>query len=374
MSFNLFRPIQKHGFIKALDNRIGPLLVRLFSVAQVFDRDGAPLRRVLFVRPGGLGDALLLLPVIEAFMCKFPDAEIAVLAEARNRAAFVFLSRQVSVETYMQLGAFFRLRRKRYDLIIDTEQWYYLSAIYARLLKPKRLIGFETNERRRLLTDRVSYSPKDYEVNCFYRLLNPLGDCFDLSDKLPQIEIDSQIVKRTRTSFGLDEKRTKIAVFPGASVPEKCWPTRHYIQMCTELEAMDCQIIIVGAALERSVAAEIASSISCLNLAGLTTLEETAAVLGCMDLLVTGDSAMLHLAASLNTSTLSLFGPTCADKWAPRGERHASLKAQLDCMPCSRYGHVPRCPHHVKCLEELTPEKVLGAAKKLLSAEKEVGR
>jgi ADP-heptose:LPS heptosyltransferase len=74
----------------------------------------------------------------------------------------------------------------------------------------------------------------------------------------------------------------------------------------------------------------------------------------------------LHLAASLEVPTVSLFGPSSPLKWSPQGEHHKFLQEDFECVPCSRYGHIPSCHHSVKCLNNLAPEGVLDAALELL--------
>jgi hypothetical protein len=77
----IFSSSRKIKLIKAIDFWLGSLLAKLLPTIGV----SSPLAdknisRVLFVRPGGLGDALLLLPVIETFVKEYPGVEIDILA------------------------------------------------------------------------------------------------------------------------------------------------------------------------------------------------------------------------------------------------------------------------------------------------------
>ena len=357
----------KIRIIKTIDTWFGSFLARLFSALDtptlLTDRS---ISRVLFIRPGGLGDAILLLPVIEIIAKQHPDAQIDILAESRNQAAFSFLKIPHQVELYTDLGAFFRLRKNHYDVIIDTEQWYRLSTVYAHLLKPVRLIGFATNERARLLTDKVSYSLNDYELESFFRLLEPLGLVVGQSDKRLGIALEQKMIEQTRCLFGNTDVDQWVAVFPGASLPEKRWPIENYCKVVRGLQEKGLGVVIVGGETECEVAGIIEAETGCTNLVGKTSLAETGGVLVNMSLLITGDSALLHLAASLEVPTVSLFGPSNPKKWSPQGEQHKFLQEEFECVPCSRYGHIPSCPYDVKCLNTLAPEDVLDAALELL--------
>ncbi len=351
--------------LKTIDKLAGGLLTRALPRLRPAQVD--PIAKILFIRPGGLGDALLLLPVIERFAEANPGAVIDILAESRNRSAFAFLTVPHRVELYTRPGAFLRLRNRAYDVVIDTEQWYHLSAVYARLLKPRRLIGFATNARKRLLTDPVAYRLNDYEVDSFFRLLEPLGLVAEPDQKVLHLKLADDVLDRAARLLDPQETARRIAIFPGASVPEKCWPSDYYRRLVAGLQAEGNTVVLVGGKTEGAVAADLAASTQCRDLTGKTTLAETAGVLAAMDLLITGDSALLHLAASLGTPTLSLFGPSSPIKWAPQGaEKHVCLQKECDCIPCAQYGHIPPCPYDVKCLGKLLPDEVLAAARGML--------
>ncbi|MFH1027028.1 MAG: glycosyltransferase family 9 protein, partial [Pseudomonadota bacterium] len=106
-----------------------------------------------------------------------------------------------------------------------------------------------------------------------------------------------------------------------------------------------------------------------LNLAGKTSLQDTAAIMDRSALLVSGDSGVLHIAAGLGKPTVSLFGPGRSEKWAPQGDRHIVINRQLPCSPCTTFGTTPSCPRDAECLRSITPDEVANAVTMLLTAE-----
>lgn len=90
---------------------------------------------------------------------------------------------------------------------------------------------------------------------------------------------------------------------------------------------------------------------------GKTTLRESAALMHFCSILITNDSGLLHLAASINTSSISIFGPTAPWDKAPIGGKHKFLYKQLPCSPCYKYGEFSECSH-ITCLQSITPEEV----------------
>ncbi|MBW2520170.1 MAG: glycosyltransferase family 9 protein, partial [Deltaproteobacteria bacterium] len=135
------------------------------------------------------------------------------------------------------------------------------------------------------------------------------------------------------------------------------------------LQKKGFEVVVVGGKKESKIASDIAGQTKCKNMAGFTSLEQTASVLNNVQLLITGDSSVLHLAAIFGIPTLSLFGPSNPLKWAPRGKAHQYLYKQLDCAPCARHGHIPPCPHGLRCLDSITPKDVLDTAFKILDKE-----
>jgi ADP-heptose:LPS heptosyltransferase len=126
-------------------------------------------------------------------------------------------------------------------------------------------------------------------------------------------------------------------------------------------------VVVVGGAGDRGDGDLICADGVGLNLAGGTSLVESAAVIRRAALLVSGDSGLLHIGVGLGVPTVSLFGPGIAAKWAPRGERHIVLDKRLTCSPCTRFGSTPRCRDNGRCLKEITVDEVEQAVLRLLA-------
>lgn len=95
-----------------------------------------------------------------------------------------------------------------------------------------------------------------------------------------------------------------------------------------------------------------------LDLANITTLRETCAVLAACDTLVTGDSGPMHLACGVQTPVIALFGPTHR-VWGfyPEGPHDVVLEAECDCRPCSLHG-TAACRYDQRCMKSLLPADV----------------
>jgi len=327
--------------------------------------EGLP-RSFLFIRPGGIGDAVLLLPAIRALKEAHPDAVIDVLAERRNAQGFSFSPHVRQVFLYDRGTDLLKSLRNRYDVVIDTEQWHRLSAVVSRLIRSSVKIGYGTNERKRLFTHEVSYSHDAYEIDSFFNLLQPLGITSPGDPVPPFIEIESSVYKRAGELLGNLAQGTFVVLFPGASVPERRWGAERFRAVAEALEGGGIPVVVVGGREDAVEGAEIVTGMRGLNLAGKTSLAETAAVIDRSAVLVSGDSGILHIGVGLGKPTVSLFGPGIAKKWAPRGENHIILNKNLPCSPCTRFGTTPECPMGARCLQEINPDEVTAAVMALL--------
>ena len=104
-----------------------------------------------------------------------------------------------------------------------------------------------------------------------------------------------------------------------------------------------------------------------MNACGKLTLRQSAALIGNARLLVTNDSAPLHLATAMGTPIVALFGPTVTEfGFGPLRAGDVALGVQgLECRPCSPHGP-PACPlRHHRCMRELTVAAVLAAIEEL---------
>jgi lipopolysaccharide heptosyltransferase II len=358
----------KVRILKKADALLGPPLVALLGTLKRRAASApAQLRSVLVLRPGGIGDAVLLVPTLLALKEQHPQVRITVLAERRNAAAFALCPAVDRVLHYDRPSELLQALRGRYDLVIDTEQWHRLSALVARCATAPFSVGFATNERRRLFNCAIPYSHELYEAASFLNLLAPLGLTQLPPARFPFLEVPEQAARRAEQLLAPVAARPFAVIFPGASIAERRWGGVRFQQVAQHLALSGYAVVVVGGGDDSAEGEVIVRACGGLNLAGKTSLVETAAVLARSALLISGDSGVLHIAVGLGIPTVSLFGPGIEAKWGPKGEGHLVLNRQLSCSPCTRFGTTPPCPSAARCLSEITPEEVVSAARELLS-------
>ncbi|MBS1984069.1 MAG: glycosyltransferase family 9 protein [Bdellovibrionales bacterium] len=157
----------------------------------------------------------------------------------------------------------------------------------------------------------------------------------------------------------------------GSPWPTKRWPVENAAEMCTRLTREGIDVHLVGDPAAVPLGAEVKRLVPSLLLKDLTGQTD---LMGWIDaiqsarMLVSGDSAAVHVASDLNVPVLALFGPTLPEfGFAPW--RRNSLAVGLDdlaCRPCHIHGP-KKCPltHH-RCLKDLKGPQVWKALQAIL--------
>ncbi|HXF95199.1 MAG TPA: lipopolysaccharide heptosyltransferase II [Gemmatimonadales bacterium] len=157
-----------------------------------------------------------------------------------------------------------------------------------------------------------------------------------------------------------------VALAPGSIWGSKRWP--YYPDLGAALAERGSPVVVLGSRQDESLGDTVVGAVrraggQAVSTCGRLSLRESAALIGLAAVLVTNDSAPLHLAQAVETPVVAIFGPTVpAFGFGPRGPRDRALGVPgLDCRPCHRHGP-PACPlgHH-RCMRDLTVAEVLHA-------------
>jgi len=359
--------------LKKIDAVVGPPLLGLAtlrkpkSVLPAGHKLGP--KHILIIRPGGIGDAALLIPSLKALRKASPGVQVEVLCEPRNRGIFSSSPFVDRIFNYRDFKDLVHVQKRRYEMVIDTEQSHFLSTILASKFRRSTLVGFATNGREAVYGIGIEYSQEQYEMNCFSRLFEGAINgwsrhpFWDPPYFYPLPEEKRKVSKLLR---GI--RRPIVCIFPGASIEERRWPTERWASVTEHLWSEGFQPVLLGGANERGLAHEITAQADCplMNFCGDLSLSETGALFERTKLLISTDSGILHLGVLSGVPTVSLFGPGIAKKWGPKGENHIILNKELPCSPCTRFGETPPCPMGAQCMTAIMVDDVIKATSELL--------
>jgi ADP-heptose:LPS heptosyltransferase len=163
---------------------------------------------------------------------------------------------------------------------------------------------------------------------------------------------------------GMDaHRRPRVAVHLGAAFgPAKVWPTIRVIEVCRALATDGIIPVLLGTPTEAAAAADVQRATRAASLVGRDTPALLPAVLAEIDVLVSGDTGVAHLAAALGTAVVTLFGPTDPRLSAPRG-RAEILTHPVPCAPC----FYRTCPIEHPCMLGIGAEDVAVRVRALIA-------
>lgn len=382
-------------FVRWVDIYIGiPLACLLFCAGRLCrflrHRDTEkPPQRILLIKFWGIGNIIMLLPAARALKERFPGAALDILTLTTNKApaessglfAAAHLIDNSSLMAFLVTawGNYRGLKKAGYDLIIDFEQFARFSALYSALLNCPKTIGFNTKGQCRgfLYTHPVEYNNGIHITRSFYSLAGRAG-CSSkaeieaapvISDERHRDEALNLI-----SEWGFVNERL-IIMHTGTSrnFSLRRWPLEYYAELADKLaDNFAVKIVFTGTGEERELAEKAMSYMknksSAVNAAGRLDFYRFAALLKLSVLLVSADTAPVHLASSLAVPVCGLYGPNTPLLYGPWGARSIAFYKRLPCSPCiTNYNaKINKCRHprgEGTCMKGITPEEVFAGIK-----------
>jgi len=237
-------------------------------------------------------------------------------------------------------------------------------------------VGFTSSSGYCFLNREVPYWPDSHEVERVLELLSGLG--LEV-DKLPPELFPGEEDHGWATEFLSEQIEDWVAIAPGSVWPTKRWLPERFAQLAARVTSeLHCGVVFVGGEEDRFLCRKIAAEVKGKSLvaAGEASVLQSAALLSKCRLLISNDSAPVHLASAVGTKVVDIYGPTVPEfGFYPHGEGHQIVQVEdLYCRPCSKHGP-KRCPEgHFRCMREISVERVFDAVVSLLTkaTEKEV--
>jgi len=323
------------------------------------------IKKILVIQTAFIGDAILCTTIYKGIKKILPHCSIDVLAIPQTSNLFQnnphisnvyeFDKREFKKRIYSFLKIQNIIRVNKYDAAISIQSSL-TSSILMLLGMIKIRIGYP---RQKLLTHSIKSIKGLHLRKRVLRLLEPLGG-HNLDDQTELYWGEGESERIDEILNGRDSSKF-IAIAPGSAQFTKQWPKEYFASLIKSLEQNGWIIFLIGGKEDRTLSEEIieSKSLSSVNLAGDLSILESAALISKMDLVISNDSAPLHIANAVQTDVFAIFGPTVKDfGFYPYRDNGRILEVNLDCRPCGKHGG-DKCPlEHFKCMVDLTPEQV----------------
>ena len=358
------------------------------------------MKSILVIQTYRYGDLLQSSPALAALRRRNPDARICVLTrkpfgevlngnpdvdevvqwDMADINAALGAGPSVSNHQIEEVRALMgQLRDRQFDAVYNLANDL-PSAVISHLVNPTHTAGLVLchDRRYRVRNDWLRYLFVSTEA----RSLNGINladifakACGGSRRQPPRLRITAQDQAYAKSILhGFNGEEPLIAIQAGASKEYKRWQEDRFADLAARLQGEGHPLLFLGSTVERPLVERIFDRLSPdaprpLNVAGHTTFGQVAALLRRCRLLVSNDTAPIHVAAAGGTPSVVLtFGPTSARETAPYAEGHYVLEPLAPCFPCKWSA---QCAG-LHCRDMITPEIVVAVVRCALSDGRDV--
>jgi len=382
---------------KSVDRTLGAALSRGLAVvrdALASGREVGEIRSILLVKLWGMGNIVLLDPVVREVRRAYPATRIVFLSLEANRP---LLERHPDVDRVVTLdiGSWARLalnlprvirslRSERPDLVCDFEQFCHVSGILAALSGAPQILGFQLpgRGRGRIYNVRVPYREERHMREIFIDIARAAG-VPSFAHRLVPPELRPEEREEARRLVGDTSADPLVAIHPGSgdNFPGRRWPAGSFASVAGALLARRraLRVVLTGTTAERGLVAEVRGRAieearalhgletadverRAIDGAGATSMLGLAALLARCRLLLSNDTGPVHLAGAMGVPVFAFYGPNSPRLYGPSSPGSRAFTLGLPCSPCitNANGKTSSCRMPV-CMRGIRVDSVLEA-------------
>ena len=329
-------------------------------------------KNILVIKLRGIGDVLLSVPALRAVRKAYPDARLSFMTEQNGGEVLrgqpmldeiIVLDRSSGWLEYLRFVR--EIRKRKFDMVIDlfgnprTAVLTFMTGARARVGLTWRL--------RRHAYNIACEGPAQvcYAVEANFHVIRQIGiQALDRTFRLFLGEHDRQPAAEFLKSINAGNKRI-VGLNPGGSWQTKQWQAEKFAELAEHL-ASEYTVLLLGGPAEQKIVEEILKQVrKKVYAVPVMGLRPTAALIENLDLLITVDGALKHIAVAAEIPSITLFGPTNPVAWHPQEnpKHRAIFNRDLKCRPCDR-----RTCAGNECLRSITVENVIDAVREMKNA------
>jgi heptosyltransferase-3 len=341
------------------------------------------VKRVLIYRLGSLGDTIVALPCFHLIARTYPNAERRLLTnlpvDPRAPSPASVLGESGLVQSYLsypvgvrRIAALRRLstiiRRWRPEVLIylaePRSKTIIRDAVFFRVSGVKKAVGIPWRKGDRFPRPIAQSGYYELEAARLARCISALGDAAVDDPAAWDLRLGAAELRQADAFLHSWPGRARfVACGVGTKVEVKDWGVDKWRRLLglVSREYPGAGLLLVGAGEEAAVSSDTAAGWRgpVLNLCGLTSPRETAALLQHAQLYVGHDSGAMHLAAAVGTRCVAVFSArSLPGVWFPAGRGHRVIYHHVPCGGCG----LERCLKYAKaCINSIAVEEVSAA-------------
>ncbi|HYH03906.1 MAG TPA: lipopolysaccharide heptosyltransferase II [Bacillota bacterium] len=345
--------------------------------------------KILVINLMHVGDLLLVTPVLRTLRTNYPEAEIALLADAKlsdlvkynqNINELITIDKKNYHNHLVPYMKFVReIRRRKFDLVINLHANERASFIAA-MSNAKKIIGY-SSWGLSVFFDFCMENRKaiKHQIHSHFDVLKEGLGITRIDDRGLEMWLDEAAVQRAEELWlkafphqAGSANFKVVALNIGASWPTKRWPKEYFAELADRLLEKGIGIVFLGGTMDQEL---VTTAVSLMQhrespdlavLTGKMSLLELAAVLKKCTAMVTNDSGPMHVAVAMGVPLVSMFGASPVTGFYPYNDISVVLKTPVSCHPCGKH----QC-ETLECMYKITVEQVLEKTLEIVEAVQE---
>lgn len=314
-------------------------------------------KKYLIIRFSSIGDIVLTSPLIRCLKKQVEEAEIHYVTKAKYHDLLIanpYIDKLHFLNDHF--GELVKLlRNENFDFVVDLHQNIRSFRIKSAISVPSVSIN-KLNFRKWLLVNvKIDRLPPDHIVERYLQTVSFCNVVYDgegLDYFIPAgQDYQHPLPAGFRNGF--------IAFIIGGTYPTKRLPPDKITEICKRI---NFPVILIGGADEAETGNLITGRVreNVLNLAGKTSINESASLVKRARLVLSNDTGMMHIAAAFGKKILSFWGNTVPRfgmyPFFPHPSSMILEVEGLRCRPCSKLGF-KSCPqNHFRCMNDLNTD------------------
>ena len=312
-------------------------------------------RHVLVIAPNWLGDGIMAMPALQVLRSQLPERSRLDVAAKPGQTALWKLHPDVdNVYTLPDIEKF------DYSEAVILPNSFRSALLPFRCRIPKRRGTIDQMGRRFLINDPVDLRDLSVAHQQWENARLLLGSSVPKTLPPPRL-VPTEASLTSISKLTQNASSPFLGVFPGAARgPSKQWPEERFQAVAEQwVSTTKGSVFWLGTPGDVAVCERCSTSLGAngIVLAGKTSLQDAAAAISRMDVVLANDSGGMHLATALNTPVVAVFGITDPEKTGPLSE--TSIVIQHSTI---RNRRVPiDCPEARAALESISVKEVTEA-------------
>lgn len=365
---------------EAVEKSLSQLVLRMLSSSESppLGQDAEPfadIREIAVVKLDHIGDLLLASPVFTSLKHRFPEASITAVVSPQS--AEILLNHPDVAECVTYDAPWFwrsvpapdrvvtklsgncdsieKLLSKHFDLVVNLRSDL-VNILFSASLRHTNLLSYTNNSPYSFLsTHSITRTRGMHICDQHKTLLAELGANYWTEPRLYPTKRDYDAVRAV-----IHTQPRTTAIFLGAGIPLKRWSPSKFQDLIGRISRRNVPVAIIGSEEDGELASRVAIGSEAINLCGKFSILELSVFLGECAVLVSNDSAPMHIAAAVGTPVIYITRPNTVEEFSPVGQRHVRCCTPNCMTPCEGIDAHKRneLVDYCSCIQSITVDEV----------------